>query len=114
LAGLHCVALIEANKETRESLALVLTSTGGMEVVCFASMDDYIACQEDKKSIQLILLSVGALKQKPPQLDHPFCYYGQSEVEVSPPIPFVPLLTHRIAAFPEQLCQCYRQLISKE
>lgn len=111
---LHSVALIEANKEIRTSLTLVLTSTGGMEVVAFCSIEDYLHSAIDRNKIQLLICADDSYKADLMQLAQPvFCYVNRMK-KSSHNIPTIHLDLGKLPAFPGQVQQRYNQFINQE
>jgi hypothetical protein len=114
LPVLHRVALIEANKEIRASLTLVLTSTGGMEVAAFCSIEDYLHSGLDRDKIQLLICADDSYKADHLQLAQPIFCYVSAMKKSHHSTPTIYLDLGKLPAFPGQVQQAYNQFIIQE
>lgn len=105
MAGLHSIALVEPNARLRQSLELVLTSTGGFKVLSFSSTEAFLHEVKDKSAVDLLLAAPECLNEADFQLELPIFYYAKSPLKRLSPIPFVPLNQQRLPAFALQLLE---------
>ena len=110
-AALHCVALIEGDKQMRDPLALVLTSSGGMDVHSYCSIDDYLLKGLDNK-VQLLVCAEAAYKADHPELARPIFCYTTARNTCPNSAATIRLDCDKLPAFAEQVKQAYYQLFT--